>query len=132
MYGRSCLLSRLSGSLRRLEIHRAAAECCSGVRVREEQVEEDDGGIRQHPLCRGGRTPVELEMEQNRQGSGPDQTEDQRSARIIKTRTEPAQKKRELPMHDEGCVSSSIHHPYIHHHWCYNVHEQPGVMRKCD
>lgn len=112
MYGRSRLLSRLSGSLRRLEIHRAAAECRSGVRVREEQVEDDDGGIRQHPLYRGGRTPVELEMEQNRQGSGPDQAEDQRSARIIKTRTEPAQKKRELQMHDEGWVSSSIHHPY--------------------
>jgi len=80
------------------------AGCGSGVRVREEQVEEDDGGIRQPPLSRGGRAPVELEMEQNRQGSGPDQAEDQRSARIIKTRTEPAQKERELPMHDEGCV----------------------------
>ncbi len=89
MYGRSRL------SLRRLEIHRAAAECRSAVRVREEQVEEeeeedDDGGIRQHPLHRGGRTPVELEMEQNRQGSGPNQAEDPRSARIIKARTEPA------------------------------------------
>lgn len=109
----SRLLSRLSGSLRRLEIHRAAAECGSGVRARKEQVEEDDGGIRQPPLSRGGRAPVELEMEQNRQGSGPDQAEDQRSARIIKTRTEPAQKERELSMHDEGCVfSASIHHPY--------------------
>lgn len=88
--------------MRRLEIHRAAAERRSGVRVREEQVEEDDddddGGIRQHPLHRGGRTPVELEMEQNRQGSGPDQAEDPRSARIVKARTQPAQKERELPI----------------------------------
>ncbi len=92
VYGRSRL------SLRRLEIHRAAAVCRSAVRVREEQVEEeeeDDGGLRQHPLHRGGRTPVELEMEQNRQGSGPNQAEDPRSARIIKARTEPAQKERE-------------------------------------
>lgn len=34
------------------------------------------------------------------------------------------------------CMMKDVfHHQYtthIHHHWYYNMHEQPGVMRKCD